>query len=73
MNTVAKKIFRGAVLIGSMFLADGIVGTFCPGAKGLTKAAVCLATVTVCGAAADVGSKHAIQVLEDCQKTLKGA
>lgn len=72
MNTITKKIFRLTVLTGSMILADGIVSVLCPGARGLVKAAACLASVTICGAAADIGSKHAIEVLENAQRRLRG-
>ena len=72
MNTFYKKIFRGGVLVGAMFLADGAVTLLCPGVKGLTKGVVCLASVTIFGAAADIGSKHALDVLENSSNKLKG-
>lgn len=72
MSNIAKKIFRGTVLVGSMLLADGAVGLLCPNAKGLAKAAACLASVTIFGAAADIGSKHALDVLNRAQRGIKG-
>lgn len=72
MNKMAKTIFRGSVLTGSMFLADGLVTVLCPNARGIGKVLACLASVTICGAAADIGSKHAIEVLDNAQQKLKG-
>ena len=72
MNNIYKKLFRGAVLVGAMFMADGAVTLLCPGVKGITKGVVCLASVTIFGAAADAGSKRAIDVLESASDKLKG-
>lgn len=71
MGSIGRKIFRVAAIGGSMFLADGIVGLFCPTLKGISKGLACLASVTICGALADQGCTYAMKVLDGAADAMR--